>query len=186
MDPRSASPPGHIEIRLRDVNQLFNSMDPSPFIERDLAREAEEFIVSWAREHSRDVSLHLVLHLETPPPVAEHSLERVTQAIHNFFVYRERLKRLELRELFRRGRASLAIGLVFLTTCLLLVRALDANTDGTFFGVLRESVLIVGWVAMWRPLEIYLYEWWPLLRAIRIDAQLAKVEVEFKVATLKS
>lgn len=33
-----------IELRLRELAQLFNSLDPSPFIERDLDSDAEEFI----------------------------------------------------------------------------------------------------------------------------------------------
>jgi hypothetical protein len=38
---------GLIELKLSGLNQLFNSMDPSPFHERDLDHDAEEFIVSW-------------------------------------------------------------------------------------------------------------------------------------------
>ena len=30
--------------------------------------------------------------------------------------------------------------------------------------ILKEGLLIVGWVAMWRPLEIFLYDWWPIRR----------------------
>ena len=40
--------------------------------------------------------------------------------------------------------------------------------ESRFGSIIRESFLIGGWVAMWRPLEIFLYEWWP----IRAEAQL--------------
>lgn len=41
--------PSHrIQIKLHDLNQLFNTMDPSPFYEKDLDADAEKFIVSWA------------------------------------------------------------------------------------------------------------------------------------------
>ncbi len=46
----AAAAPGHshgLKLKLRDMNQLFNSMDPFPFIEKDLDDDAEEFIVSW-------------------------------------------------------------------------------------------------------------------------------------------
>ena len=39
-----------IEIRVNDIAQLFHTLDPFPFRERDLADEAEDYIVSWARE----------------------------------------------------------------------------------------------------------------------------------------
>ena len=38
-----------IEVRVGAVPNLFNAMDPSPFREKDLDPNAEEFIVSWAR-----------------------------------------------------------------------------------------------------------------------------------------
>ena len=50
--PTDRGHPHTISLKLRDMNQLFNSMDPSPFIEKDLDDDAEEFIVSWAQEFS--------------------------------------------------------------------------------------------------------------------------------------
>ena len=38
-----------IRLKLRDMSQLFNSMDPSPFVEKDLDDDAEGFILSWPR-----------------------------------------------------------------------------------------------------------------------------------------
>ena len=48
-----------IEIRLAELNQIFNRMDPSPFQDKDLDPKAEEFIVGWAREVSRNAPLAL-------------------------------------------------------------------------------------------------------------------------------
>ena len=42
-----------IEVRVRELRQLFNAIDPSPFNERDLDPSAEEFILEWAREAPR-------------------------------------------------------------------------------------------------------------------------------------
>ncbi len=50
-----------IDIRISDIRQLFNSLDPSPFHERDLDREAEEFIVGWADEYPLQSPLELVI-----------------------------------------------------------------------------------------------------------------------------
>jgi hypothetical protein len=63
LSPRTAATdPAHphsIRLKLRDMNQLFNSMDPSPFIEKDLDDDAEEFIVSWAQEFSPKMETRL-------------------------------------------------------------------------------------------------------------------------------
>lgn len=39
-----------IEVHVADLQQLFHSLDPTPFRERDLDPKAEEFIAGWARE----------------------------------------------------------------------------------------------------------------------------------------
>jgi hypothetical protein len=51
-----------IEIRIEEIAQLFHSLDPFPFREKDL-EEAEEFIVGWARELPTDNPLRIVVHL---------------------------------------------------------------------------------------------------------------------------
>ena len=43
--------------------------------------------------------------------------------------------------------------------------------------LLRESLMIGGWVAMWRPLEIFLYDWWPILRERRVYDRLSRITV---------
>lgn len=59
--PRSARV---IEVHVVDMQQLFNSMDPSPFHDRDLDPDAEEFIVTSARELPRNARLALIIHLD--------------------------------------------------------------------------------------------------------------------------
>lgn len=154
------SPTAHIELRLRELAQLFNSMDPSPFIDRDLDADAEEFIVSWARELPAQCELELVVHLATPP-TPERALH-AESAVQHYFATRAAIKRSEFRLLMRRGRLSLIVGLTFLTGCLVLSE-LAAKLGWQFAGhIISEGLTIAGWVAMWRPLQIYLYDWWPL------------------------
>ena len=38
--------PHRIELNLREIGQLFNTMDPATFPEKDLDGDAEEFILS--------------------------------------------------------------------------------------------------------------------------------------------
>jgi hypothetical protein len=52
-----------IEVRIAEISQLFDSLDPFPFRDKDLDKEAEEFIVSWARELPVDQPLKIVVHL---------------------------------------------------------------------------------------------------------------------------
>jgi hypothetical protein len=43
--------------------------------------------------------------------------------------------------------------------------------------VLHESLLIGGWVAMWRRLEVFLYEWWPIQADAILFDRLASMPV---------
>jgi len=169
-----------IELKLREISQLFNSFDPSPFNEQDLDGDAEEFIVGWARELPRNRPLHLILHLERPLPDGRDSAS-VADAIHHYFIYRASITRLELRQLFKQGRTSLLIGITFLAGCLLLGRLVAPNEAGAARTIAREGLTIGGWVAMWRPMEIYLYDWWPLWRRAALQRRLGRMKIDLRL-----
>lgn len=171
--------PHRIEIFVDRMEQLFNSMDPSPFHEKDLDHDAEEFIVSWAKEYPRSDPLTLIVHLDQP---SEHigSQELIEKAVRNYFAYRGKLNRLEFKHLLKQGRTSLVIGVLFLATCLSLSEFVFHQRPGTLPGLMRESLTIAGWVAMWRPMQIFLYDWWPLLRVGHIYEKLSHVPVELR------
>jgi len=172
--------PAHlIEIRIRELKQLFNSMDPTPFHHQDLDPDAEEFIVSWAREYPTDSLAGLVIHLDQAPPNPDAETMTV-EAIHNYFAYRADMVGRELREMMRRGRASLIIGLGFLAACLLAANAVGSISASTPAVIAKESLTIGGWVAMWRPMEIFLYDWWPLAARRRIMRKLATLPVTIR------
>jgi hypothetical protein len=169
-----------IEVKVQNVHQLFNSMDPSPFHERDLDHDAEEFIVGWVREHHIRTPLRLVVHLGQAPEQSGPQAD-VAESIHHYFAYRADVNQRELRQLLREGWASLLIGLTFLGACVTVARTL---TDylGPWNSVIREGLTIIGWVAMWRPLEIYLYRWWPIRHLGNVYRKLGKIPVEIRVS----
>jgi len=162
-----------IMLRLRELAQLFNSMDPSPFVDRDLDADAEEFITSWARELPAGNELELVIHLAQPASAAR--IAGVEDAVRRYFATRAGIKQLEFGQLMRRGRLTLAVGLGFLVVCLLLGGLVGGSGSNAAAGILKEGLTIGGWVAMWRPLEIYLYDWWPLLDERRRLERLSRI-----------
>jgi hypothetical protein len=99
--------------------------------------------------------------------------------VREYFHSRSRASTQQLRQLFRVGRISLLIGLLFLAACLLLSDVAEEMFRGWRFAkLLRESLFIGGWVAMWRPLEIFLYEWWPIRSEARLYERLSHMPVE--------
>ena len=168
-----------IEVRVAELRQLFNAIDNSPFRERDLDPRAEEFIVEWARDLPRDAALALRVHLERAAGRADEAT-LLSKAIRQYFTARAAGSRRTLRELFRRGRISLLIALAFLGASLTLSDLIGKVSDGGFFAILREGFVIGGWVAMWRPLEVFLYDWWPILGEIRLLDRLSVMAVQIE------
>jgi hypothetical protein len=169
-----------IELRVEHIASLFDPFDPFPLPTRDLSGTAEAFIVGWAREIPRDAALRLIVHM----PEAEAKSQEAAALADSFarhFSYRAQSIKGDLDELFAVGRHSLAIGLGVLAACVAagyVARALLGDTPMTTF--LRESLVILGWVANWRPLEIFLYEWWPIVRRRRLYQRLAAAPVEVR------
>lgn len=169
-----------IEIHVGELKQLFNSIDPSPFRNRDLDRDAEEFIVGWAKDLPGDVPLALVVDLDRDAGLPDEAAV-LRDAIHEFFRQRAETYRRRLRELLRRGRRSLLIGLTVLAGAIALGDFLATILKTSRIGeIMRESLTIGGWVSMWRPLEIFLYDWWPIRSEAQLSDRLAAMPVRIK------
>ncbi len=177
-----AVPPGSavIEVRVAELRQLFNAIDPSPFRDRDLDPRAEAFILEWGREAPPHAPLALLVHLgRLSGPADEAAL--LADAVHQFFGNGREASRRRLHQLFRTGRIYLVVGLAVLGASITLGQLLVSWTGERGAGeVVRESLLIGGWVAMWRPLEVFLYDWWPIRADIRLLGRLASMPVRIR------
>ncbi len=166
-----------IEIRVEHVSQLFSMFDPFPFRERDLDRDAEEYIVGWARELPKDRPIRIIVHLPEEE-AATKDAQGIGDAFAHFFSDRAHVAARDLKELFRIGRQSLGIGLSALGLCLFLAQAVAGRFGpGQLGRFIEEGLIIVGWVANWRPIEIFLYDWLPLARRRNLYRRLGSAEV---------
>ena len=170
-----------IELRLHDGAQLFNTLDPFPFREGDVAADAERYIVEWAQELPKDEPISIVIHLQSSGMTGKPGPDLAT-ALTSWFGAKARSETQALRELFRDGRLAFLIGFAGLALCLFLSFVLTQRFEGPFARVLQESLLIIGWVVIWRPAEIFLYDWLPLVRRRRLFQRLAEARVSVKLS----
>lgn len=170
--------PGLIELTLDKPSQLFHAFDPSPIGGRELDEKVEQFIVRSAQDNPAR-QYNLLVH------VADEALfrddeQRLSQAIRAHFAHRRDEEARAIRTLLRQGRQALAIGIAFLFACgaagVLAFKALPPPV-GSF---VQEGLLIVGWVANWRPLEVFLYDWRPLRLRQKLYDALAPMEISFR------
>ncbi|PSH02736.1 MAG: hypothetical protein CXZ00_15900 [Acidobacteria bacterium] len=169
-----------IEVRVTELRQLFNAIDPSPFLVRDLDPKAEEFIVGWSKDYPPAAKLALLIYLDRPAGLPNEAAV-LQEAIHEYFSQRALATRRRLRQLFSIGRTSLAIGLAFLALSIVAGDFVASRLKGGgIVQIVRESFLIGGWVAMWRPIQIFLYDWWPIRREAKNYDRLATMPVQIK------
>ena len=197
-----------LDLHLGEVRQIFNSMDPAPFRERDLDPKAVDYIVEWAEELPKHQPLAMTVHLGAPragptrpaprggsggaaepdrpdgrEPAAAGDGTLLGDAVREYFRRRAAVTRRELSHLFRVGRVSLLIGVMFLGAAITVGQALAGLLDKESYGwLLKESLIIGGWVALWRPMEIFLYDWWPIRARARLYDRLGDIDVSVRGA----
>ena len=169
-----------IEIRLATLAQLFDPRDPSPFRDGGLAPEAEDYLLQRVKELPKDAPVRIVIHL----PAAEatpHPPFAIAAAFTSHFAAAARAEAKTIRELLRNGRWAAAIGFVMWSLCLFLAwHATNILPTRPLTHIVQQSFIMLGWVAMWKPAEILLYDWLPPHRRHRLLERLATAEVSVR------
>jgi hypothetical protein len=166
-----------VELKLRTPRQLFDERDPAPFRERDLDDDAARYILNSFRELKGHGNVSLQLYFESLGELQDKP-QVIERAIHAFFAFEAEVKRRELKDLFSQGIKSLVIGLMFLFTCTYFAhRASGHTSEALWRSMIHEGLFIMGWVAMWKPISIFLYEWWPVRDALVTFKELSFIEV---------
>jgi hypothetical protein len=169
---------GLIDLATDSLESLFSRLDPSPPVRRDLAQDVADYVLQRARE---SMSTHYRLIIWVPDPFLCGDIRRTTSnAIRYYFARRRDAQAKLLSSTLRTGRRALALGLGFLFACtgLLLVTATAPLRPVDAF--LSESLLLIGWVANWRPIEILLYDRWPLRRERDILQALSRLQIDYR------
>ena len=167
-----------LDLYLAETRQLFDSMDPAPFNERDLDPKAEAYIVDWAREAPAHVPLGLVVHLGREQ-ATDATRDLLREAVDDHFRRRAQATWRRLRRLFREGRIAALIGVTFLLAAVGIGEWIASRIASPHYSrVVQESLIILGWVAIWRPMGIFLYDWWPIRGEARLLGRLGEMDVQ--------
>lgn len=169
---------GPIQVRVPTVEHLFNPMDPTPLEERSLNVEVADWIEEWAEDIDHKRQLDVEIHIGGGG-VDGHE-EIIAAGIQHHFEYREWQMGRQLHKLLREGRISLVIGIAALAGFNAASR-LIGSSDNPAIEIVHEGLSVLGWVSMWKPLEILLYEWWPIRRERRACQRLAESTITFPV-----
>lgn len=164
-----------IDLRLQHLEQVFDTFDPAPFPAKALDRRVEAYLLEGAGEHGHREPLQVVLH--GPPALAPHR-EDIATAIHAHFDLAHRQAERRHRRRRRVGRIAMLAGTLTLAAVLTLRHWL-AVVPAPFGEVLSEGLLILAWVALWRPFESIGFDSWESRQERGILRRLAAVPVRF-------
>lgn len=172
-----------IEVRIKNPFQLFDARDPAPFRERDLDDDFVEYIMASAREFSISSPLKIVIYIEESEK-KELPRDSICEAIRSYLAYRIDLQRSDLKSFIKRAQLFLLIGLLVLAMCIGVAQNLPVPNSPGAIGILREGIVIFGWVSIWKPIELILFDWYPLFEKLRFYKKLLQTEIDIRFTSL--
>jgi hypothetical protein len=164
-----------IKLQLININELLRS-PISLYRKRTIKSDAEEFIVEEAEALPRKAAINMKVHLALSE--AKHK-DEIAIAIHRHFCYRREQSQKKYKRTFQYGWRILFIALGLLAVIFSITEiAVRLIPDNRLVLFIRESFIILGWVALWRPLELLLYDWYPVKTNINLYYRLEHSNVQ--------
>ena len=165
-----------IILKLENVDQVLIMPRDMFYGKRMLNRNAEEFLIEESEKHHYRTAIYLKVYL---PPDALNRSQEIEAAVHQHFTYRKNKSLKQLSRTLQFGWRSLLVAIVFLSLLvsftLLVIKQMP---EGGLSIIFREILIILGWVALWRPADLLLYEWRQFKRDASLFKRLAQCKIE--------
>lgn len=175
-----------IDVHISSMDQFYNLLDPSPEEEKDLDEETETYIRNAVEDLTPEERKRARIVLYLCPNLYQNSSTRknMERAVTANFAYRLYHENRKYAFALERGRRYLLRGLIFLVLCLVIssvfTRIFEENDVNL---ALAQSFVIIGWVALWKPVEFYLYDRRDLLDDLAVLEALTAMPVESRKGT---
>ncbi len=167
-----------IEIKVITLEDLFDEHDPAPYMVRDLDSSIMDYISGCVLEITPEFVGKLRIFTEDFLDLDKQDV--FTKSIRDFFALKAHMERIKLQQVFKRGLFSLVIGLIFLNSAIFASFYIQNKSPEFWTSFLKEGLHLLGWVSMWKPINLFLYDWWEPLQDMKIYKKLSKVDVEIK------
>ena len=164
-----------IKLQLLNIKELLRS-PVSLYRKRTLKADAEEFIVEEAEALPRKAAINMKVHLAFSEIKYK---DDIAPAIHRHFCYRREQAQKKHKRMLHYGGRILFIALGLLAVIFTLTElATWLAPDNRLVLFIREYFVILGWVVLWRPMELLLYDRYPVKRMINLFRRLEQSNVQ--------
>jgi hypothetical protein len=164
-------------IRLSSIDQLFWEFDARPVPERTLSGDARWYLLDeWERVRHAEPRY---LTIYAPEADRASTDEDAVRAAIWASLRKSSGPLRRIDPLSRQEQVAAWIGVAVLLICVIASTAMDQATDNVFISGLSQGILLVGWVALWRPAERFVVEVMPHVVNRRRFAEFADIDVRF-------
>ena len=168
-----------ITLHLNDIQYLF--ADPEP--DSEMFVSGMDYLYSDIKTYSRHEKFKITIGLPQEK-ITEGLMDKTREKMKRYCRFKIEENEKELIALRHEGFNALRVGITALVVCLVLATALTLaaksginNILAALLAIVGQGFVIAGWVAMWHPAEILLYDWWPFRRDIRIYQQIVDADI---------
>jgi hypothetical protein len=166
-----------IHIRIRTVDDILRHFDYRYLNESRINLELEEYIFKEVKCYPLNKRIFLVVHMCSG---GSNNNSMINEVVHSHFGSKVKEAELFLKHELSQWRINMFIGMLFLILCLILVEILESFSYIYVFNIVKESLLIIGWVALWEPLTFILFGWQPIKKDILYYKKLCNIIVKIE------
>lgn len=147
-----------IEVRISNIGQFYQMLDPSPDLEKDLNPATVEYLVETAEEMKNPKEhVHVALYLEDSLYRNAELKSRMEKSVAAYFTRQVDILEHKHRMAHKKARRNLVRGLLFVIICVAASVILTNFVNNPIVYAFGQSLTVIGWVALWNPAEFYLY-----------------------------
>jgi hypothetical protein len=164
-------------IRVSSVDELFREFDARPVADRNLSSDARwSMLDEWELVRKSEPS-SLTIYAPASER-AETDEDAVRTCIHRSLRAAAGPLR-DIEPLSRQEKVAARIGIVVLFLSIVISTAIDRVSEDVIVEGFAQGILVVGWVALWRPAERFVVEVVPHVFNRRRIAEFANIDLRF-------
>jgi hypothetical protein len=143
-----------ILARVGQYNDFFNPLDPTPAPARDLAHDLVEYLNQCSDEIPYKYPVIISIHVQNNAQDAQREHECLS-SLQTFYRHEIFVSQAEIR---RKRGGSLKYLLISFSCLAISAISTQLQLAGFFWSLLREAVLIGGWLFMWEAVTLNFIE----------------------------
>jgi len=154
----------------------FNAQDPAPIYKKQLSHEFEQYIMTCIRSAKREAVFNFKISYRNEAD--KDYAEPLAFAIRRHFSEAKVIMNAAFEKFKRRTYILLFISMAVVTICQgFLPLLLKGHGEQSLQSGLTNSMDVLCWVILWKPIDRLIFYWNPFLKDISIMDRLEKAEV---------